>query len=63
MRSQVCVMPAKCVHCGGVFDLSYDYNSEHESRDERELTKRELANKLLCWECRVRAIQRRVRAR
>jgi hypothetical protein len=50
-------MPAKCVNCSELFDMSYDYKGETvESLAEKELGK---GNKLLCWECRANANRRR----
>lgn len=58
MRSQLCLMPAKCVKCGGVFDMSYDYKSANdESLSEKESVAKKVS-KLLCWECRANARRR-----
>jgi hypothetical protein len=44
-------MPAKCVKCEELFDMSYDYRGEsEESMAEKETGKK--GNKLLCWGCR-----------
>jgi hypothetical protein len=44
-------MPAKCMKCGGVFDVSDDFKETEENLAEKEITK----GKLLCWECRLHA--------
>lgn len=51
-------MPAKCVKCGGVFDMSYDYKNESDESlaglPEKEAIAKKVS-KLLCWECRANA--------
>jgi hypothetical protein len=43
-------MPAKCVKCDEVFDMSYDQcNSETSSEKTKKFSE------LMCWECRKSA--------
>ena len=54
----MCIMPAKCVHCESVFDLSYDYKESYEGVSEKEMTEKGKKNNLLCWECRLNEIRK-----
>jgi hypothetical protein len=45
-----CLMAGKCMQCGGIFDMSYDFDEE-DAEFKCKLVEDE---KYLCWECRDR---------
>ena len=49
-------IPAECVKCGELFDMSYDLKNSIEREIEEELENRfvwKSNNEILCWECRT----------
>jgi len=48
-RQLVCIMPGKCMECGSVFDMSYEFSASVSGESFAE------ENALdLCWVCRDR---------
>ncbi len=54
MVQQNLAMPAVCIKCGELFDMTYDLKKYFRDIEEMQLfskKSKKLAN--LCWECRV----------
>jgi len=59
MKQEVCILPVRCVKCGGVFDLWYDLH-EQEKQGMGGLSMQPEMGQLIkeshCWKCRQMAI-------